>query len=540
MSVYLYCTIEFKDMQKSRVGWLFTEDVMPPVYRINSSSCSVFLWMSFFVTPLSSCGKIKAENERHSQRHNESSVQEVWNGFNKPSRMDRTTFDPVFWGDDGYVLNFSKLPMSAQLPIPWSDAYWASQTSGIAFRWNSADAQNFSYKSPSKEEVGRMSREQLAALSPAEKYDIYMGRFDYPTVKEEWARTSPQSDYWEGLCDGVASASIKFPQEPNGVDLRSASGITVPFGSSDVKALLARTQYLFSPSSSIHTVGAKCGAGYPANHPACVDTNAGTFHIALANELGLRRSLFLADVDNSSEVWNHQVYAFEATLKGTQNPSAGAAPGTVKEAVIATVMHYREINPNPKWGKQDINTAKKKYEYRIELDQQGNIVGGAWISEERPDFLWVQDKATFTNYSAGIMQVYNASLGEPSYTIIAGLWCPPEYTAFYAPDFQGTFCGTNEKVLGPFPRAMVSKCRALNLPEQCESSPWKMASVNATWGVGRCPIGTSPNTQLGYCADEKDVYGPFNPTLVKKCEDFGGGPACRTMRWSKVFIQTLL
>ena len=507
-----------------------------PFFKVSRSSCAAI----FIISVSTACGKAPFGTAEPGGNANSSAVQEAWNGFNKPTRLDRTTFDPVFWGDDGYLFSFSRLPFSASVPIPWSDAYWANQAGGIAFRWNSADAQNFSYKSPTRSEVASMSHDQLAALSPAEKYDIYMDHFDYPTVKEEWSRTSPQSDYWEGLCDGVASASLKFPQEPNAVDLRAPSGVTVPFGASDVKALLARAQYLFSPSSSIHTVGAKCAAGYPATHPACNDPNAGAFHIVLTNEVGLRRSLFLADVDNTSEVWNHQVYAYESTIKGIQNPSPGAALGTSKEVVVATVMHYRELNPNQKWGKQDIITAKKRYEYRLELDGQGSIIGGAWISEEKPDFLWVQNKATFTNYSAGILQVYNASVGEPVFTVVSGLWCPEGNTAFYAPDFQGTFCGTNEKVLGPFPRAMINRCRSLNLPEQCESSPWKMASVKATWGVGRCPLGTSLNTSLGYCADDADFYGPFAPQLVKKCEDFGGGSACRTMRWSRTYLQTLL
>ena len=505
-------------------------------FNMVRSSCGTL----FLLCALGACGKSRVDRGPVPENNGASGVQESWNGFNKPTRLDRTTFDPVFWGDDGYLFSFSRLPLSAQVPIPWSDAYWANQTGGIAFRWNSANAQNFSYIPPTQSQVSQMSRDQLTALSPAEKYDIYMGHFDYPTVKEEWARTSPQNDYWEGLCDGVASASLKFPQEPNAVDIRSANGVMVPFAASDVKALLARTQYLYSPSSSIHTVGAKCGAGYPANHPACNDPNAGAFHIVLANEIGLRRSLFLADVDNTSEVWNHQVYAYESVVKGTQNPLPGAAPGTVKEMVVATVMHYRELNPNQKWGKQDIISAKKNYEYRLELDAQGNIVGGAWISTEKPDFLWVQDKATFTNYSAGILQVYKASLGEPVFTVVNGLWCPSGNTAFYAPDFQGTFCGKNDKVLGPFPRAMVNRCRSLNLPEQCEGSVWNMASVKATWGLGRCPLGTSLSTEIGYCVDDSDVYGPFSIDLINKCEEFGGGPACRTMRWSKTYLHSLL
>ena len=37
---------------------------------------------------------------------------------------------------------------------------------------------------------------QVAALSPAEKFDIYNKRYDYPTVKTEFYRTSPQNPTW--------------------------------------------------------------------------------------------------------------------------------------------------------------------------------------------------------------------------------------------------------------------------------------------------------------------------------------------------------
>ncbi len=50
-----------------------------------------------------------------------------------------------------------------------------------------------------------MSLDDLKILSPAEKYDIYVGRYDYPTVQSEWKRTNPEDAHWEGLCHGCTS-----------------------------------------------------------------------------------------------------------------------------------------------------------------------------------------------------------------------------------------------------------------------------------------------------------------------------------------------
>jgi hypothetical protein len=47
------------------------------------------------------------------------------------------------------------------------------------------------------------------------------------------------------------------------------------------------------------------------------------------------------------------------------------------------------------------------YEYTLELDPVGSVIGGEWISETRPDFLWVKEKAkTFTGKLSGLNAIY--------------------------------------------------------------------------------------------------------------------------------------
>jgi len=108
---------------------------------------------------------------------------------------------------------------------------------GISHRYLSHDPQDFRYQLYTLEELKQMSAEQLKLLSPAEKYDIYVGRYDYPTVHSEWKRTHPTDASWFGLCHGWAPASLVF-KNPNTTTLTNLDGITIPFGSSDIKAYL--------------------------------------------------------------------------------------------------------------------------------------------------------------------------------------------------------------------------------------------------------------------------------------------------------------
>jgi hypothetical protein len=149
------------------------------------------------------------------------------------SNNDPTTFS------NATIVSFKALQQrSASLAVsPWSDTYWPDFQGGISHRWNSQTPKDFGYSTLSLATLKRATWTQLSQLSPAEKLDIYAGRYDYPTVKSEWQRCSPQDPTWTGLCHGWAPASMAYLQ-PYPVNLTNKDGILVPFGSSDVKALL--------------------------------------------------------------------------------------------------------------------------------------------------------------------------------------------------------------------------------------------------------------------------------------------------------------
>jgi hypothetical protein len=98
-----------------------------------------------------------------------------------------------------YSLKTLLAKSSDRVTDPWSDTYWPSYLSGIAHRWNSATPNDFKYKTLSLAQLKNASAATLKQLSPAEKLDILSARYDYPTVRSEWQRTSPQDATWEGV-----------------------------------------------------------------------------------------------------------------------------------------------------------------------------------------------------------------------------------------------------------------------------------------------------------------------------------------------------
>jgi hypothetical protein len=334
---------------------------------------------------------------------------EAWNPINDPSRLAP---------DDVDVL--ADLPLTGETTQkPWPDTYWPSFRGGLADRWASWDrADGFTYDLMTEGEVRALSESQLAQLSPAEKFDIYTGRFDFPLVQSERQRTSPTAATWVGLCHGWATAALNFP-EPRDVTVTGPSGIAVPFGSSDIKALLSYVQQKAPYAAPLRMLGARCDTDLSMNpmaalDPACRDTNAGAFHIVVTNRLGLRDQPFVADMTRDNQVWNHPVYGFKTKILGDSlEVLASAAPGTVKMVRVQTELRYideygPQWSPEP-WSRVAPQLRSRIFHYLLELDAGGHIIGGEWRDEARPDFLWTQPAPALTGDFAPLADIVAAA-----------------------------------------------------------------------------------------------------------------------------------
>jgi hypothetical protein len=197
--------------------------------------------------------------------------------------------------------------------------------------------------------------------------------------------------------------------------LKNPDGITVYFGSSDVKALL--TYFLAEyAESDTYFLADRCKYDIETDHSqenssACRDTNAGTLHTVMTNQLANMHTSYVIDVDRSIEVWNQPLYKFSSLLSGTRSPSSGSAPGTVVEQQIKTTLYYTK-ETYPTWKSHDAYIISDTYSYWVELDVNGKILGGSWNTWKRPDFQWTSDIPDFGGYFNQLKTIYQASTGE--------------------------------------------------------------------------------------------------------------------------------
>lgn len=309
-----------------------------------------------------------------------------WDGYNNPANISRS-----------YLYSFNSLPLSGQLPpakMPWSETYWPSFQGGIAVRWQTGQT-GFNYRVNTKEELIAMGPEKVALLSPAEKFDILQGRYDYPTVLGERNRVSPENAHWEGICHGWVPAAL-LHSEPEPKTFTNPDGIEVRFGSSDIKGLISYYYGVvrWKPSGWI---GRRCSGG--ENSPGCRGVNPGTLHIVLANQLGLMGRGFVADVDRGSEVWNQPVYAFNSQIIGQGRHTLN----------IQTVMYYANELERSQWEPQHQPVAARAvYRYSLDINSAGQITGGDWDSKSRPGYLWQHEANDFAHpYYGAIKSLLN-------------------------------------------------------------------------------------------------------------------------------------
>ncbi|MEE2742424.1 MAG: hypothetical protein VYD54_00865, partial [Bdellovibrionota bacterium] len=357
----------------------------------------------------------------------------AWDEKNKPELFE---FD--------YDREFKNLPLNGKLEkLPWSGYYWPTYEGGITFRYNSETEkkhEKYGYDLLTEEDISSVDTK---ILSPAEKYDLFLGQNSFPLTNYERNRTNimkiiPGSSSfeegfkiptWEGLCHAWAPATLSY-DNPNPVTIKAENGKEVSFGSSDVKALLTyHLHYNRSPKTNF--LGSRCNLDFKelkkkldnneitkeeytksVNAKECKDTNAGAFHIVLANQIAKKKQGFIVDVTRDFEVWNQPVMGYVSQVLGEkQGATEGAAPGTVKEVTVKTWMQY-VVEVRQSWERETNKEAYRimTYDYRLEIDSEGKIIGGEWLTENRPDFIWKQETPKFSGYFKDLEKIYKKSV----------------------------------------------------------------------------------------------------------------------------------
>ncbi len=316
---------------------------------------------------------------------------------------------------------------------PWSDSYWPVYQGGLASRYG---ARGFPSESRDWEVYKEFSTrsESTANLSPIEKYELLFGHVSGSLNRKMWDIGQFYQDKygevetWIGICHGWSYASFNLPRPRKAfrvkTELGTANASEIVFYPSDVKAL---GSYLWSQSELTYRfVGTRCGEKHPpqdpngridSNYPECVDSNPGTWHISLVNEVGLRNRSLVFDSSYDYEVWNFPIFSYSYAYF---NPSTGRMVDTLAKATVSAKFagdkyaKYRHANAKSIVGiamkvsysasqeashrrtdsGEDDTINSVHYVYDLEIDSGGHIIGGEWYQNAHPDFLWTMSPDT--------------------------------------------------------------------------------------------------------------------------------------------------
>lgn len=254
---------------------------------------------------------------------------------------------------------FNKLPTSGKVDRIWSGWWYPASEGGTS---------STRYGSPSA-----LKKYDMATGSQSNAWEIDHSR--------RYANVS-----WAGKCNGLAAAGI-MQEEPT----KPVVYNDVSFSVTDVKALL-----IDAWQGSGYIVGDRCEKTQITydrygriQQEECRDANPGTFHLALTNYLGLFGKSLILDTDNSEAVWNYPVVSFEVvtTQALTNDEAAWRVQNESSYAFNPNAIDFVYV----KISVSILNFNPKFYEYILELDIKGKIIGGEWLGRSRtehPDFIW--------------------------------------------------------------------------------------------------------------------------------------------------------
>lgn len=353
----------------------------------------------------------------------------------------------------------------AELEVtPWSDDYWAISKGILGARYadpNKSSSHDwlkqkaFSEKNPVADYV---DAGMIDILSPAEKYDLLVGDKNFTLTKYMWSQGEyyqnnfGKVETWMGICHGWAAAAYMLDRPEKPVEVLSADGEhKIKFFPADIKALGSLLWAQTNTPSRF--VGGRCNEKEPKKDATtgrvvdqqCFDTNPGTWHMAVVNQIGVSKRSFVIDATFDYEVWNHPVQAYRLRYF---NPETYAVSSQASDVTIALSDYKKD-----KLGKYRDSRTKKivgvemvvtyvvethpeqrefddsrldavnnvTYRYDLELDSNNNIIGGEWYTNAHPDFLWTPaPEARAKDIADGYITKWGSAESVPSnYTRVA-------------------------------------------------------------------------------------------------------------------------
>lgn len=309
-----------------------------------------------------------------------------WDSYNNP-----------FLFPDVQTTSFELLPKSgATTWVPWAGYHWPGQKGGIALRWKEGKRAPFN-QLKSYEQIQLLSENEIDRLSPAEKLDLLFGDYNYSVTKWVLKNNPYNSVKWAGICEGTALASMHLNQ-PEKIRMRNQYNQIIPLNVSDLKAYASWYMARMN-KERLYFIGLRCNKRF--NDP-CTDVNPGAFHVVLGNLIGLKKKTFLMDDTKGAAVWNYPIYSYKSKVLKRSWINNGIERLQIETKVVfggSVLPHDNKID-SKRFMRQRI------FQYNLDLDYQGNIIGGNWLSQRHPDFLWYRPFSGFKGKYSFLNDLY--------------------------------------------------------------------------------------------------------------------------------------
>ncbi len=345
-----------------------------------------------------------------------------------------------FLGENVYEVNLLKLENDKKLKAslaeqPWSDTYWPDTQGSLTMAPKGSFSDAYDARKELRDNLSALDTEGFDSFSPAEKYDILLGNFDfqYSNSVREMLKEMKRRDMirgWSGVCHGWSPASLREHQPHHTVKVKLADGKYMNIYPYDIKGLLTFGWGKSNAQYSSIVEGWQCW-GHLDTDPrgratrdmfkpnemggdsGCTDEDltAQFFHLAMVNSIGYQNRGFVSDMAFEKSVWNHPVYSYELRL---YNATKSRWVETVKEAVSSVASSgplppalvgrispeatkYVGIDVFIRYGVESGPTLGEhqngsenvlvngRFRYWLELDDKYNVVGAEWEASSSGD-----------------------------------------------------------------------------------------------------------------------------------------------------------
>jgi len=252
-----------------------------------------------------------------------------------------------YWGKK-LVRNFDKLPTEGRVAdyrVPYSGYIYPDTAGGTGYALRKYD---LAFNGGRGLASGHEQWDTTAYRKPTyQRMGLFRSRVVYTTP------------HWHGHCNGWTAAAIRHAEPQNSVKYNG-----VVFSPADIKALLAEI-YIYNENENL------AGIDYAIN--------AGTFHTIITNWLGRGQYPVGMEADPGEEKWNYPIFGYNSSWS-KYNDRLVNVRMTISYAKDSRGEYQR--SPRIEY--------RKFFNYALELDADGDIVGGYFYrGSSMIDLLWV-------------------------------------------------------------------------------------------------------------------------------------------------------